>query len=327
MNGHFVISLDFELMWGVREKKTIESYGKNILGVHTAIPLLLDVFSKFNIKSTFSIVGLLFFEDKETMLNNLPAILPNYQNTNLSPYLDYIHSIGKNSSEDKYHFAPELIRLIQKYPEHEIGSHTFSHYFCLEEGQSVDAFREDLKFAQICAKKYGLKLTSLVFPRNQFNDEYLTICKENGIICYRGNEHSWIYEARAREKETLLRRGFRLIDTYFNISGHNCYSENLLKNNCIIDIPSSRFLRPFYTNLKYLDFLRLHRITSGMTYAAKNNLIYHLWWHPHNFGVDQEENFKFLEKILIHYSFLNKKYGFDSITMTELSTKLLILNK
>jgi hypothetical protein len=31
--GAFVISLDFELFWGVRDKRTISGYGPNILGV------------------------------------------------------------------------------------------------------------------------------------------------------------------------------------------------------------------------------------------------------------------------------------------------------
>src|SRR5450631_2733915 len=34
--GAFVISLDFELMWGVRDKRTIADYGRNILGVRRA---------------------------------------------------------------------------------------------------------------------------------------------------------------------------------------------------------------------------------------------------------------------------------------------------
>jgi hypothetical protein len=56
-----------------------------------------------------------------------------------------------------------------------------------------------------------------------------------------------------------------------------------------------------------------------MTYAAKNNLTYHLWWHPHNFGMDQDENFIFLEKILTHFQFLNTKYNFQSYTMSSLA--------
>jgi len=37
-HGNFVVSLDFELMWGVRDIVTIRQYGKNIAGVHTVIP-------------------------------------------------------------------------------------------------------------------------------------------------------------------------------------------------------------------------------------------------------------------------------------------------
>ena len=57
-----------------------------------------------------------------------------------------------------------------------------------------------------------------------------------------------------------------------------------------------------------------------MDYAAKNNEIFHLWWHPHNFGRNQKENFIALRKILSHYAFLNKTYGFKSTTMEGLAS-------
>ena len=59
-----------------------------------------------------------------------------------------------------------------------------------------------------------------------------------------------------------------------------------------------------------------------MTYAAKNKLVYHLWWHPHNFGRNCKENMILLKKILDHYNYLNNKYCFQSITMSELSKEL-----
>lgn len=59
-----------------------------------------------------------------------------------------------------------------------------------------------------------------------------------------------------------------------------------------------------------------------MTHAAKKNLVYHLWWHPHNFGRNTERNIKMLDSILEHYAYLNKKYGFGSITMQGLSEQL-----
>jgi hypothetical protein len=60
-----------------------------------------------------------------------------------------------------------------------------------------------------------------------------------------------------------------------------------------------------------------------MTYAAIHGLTYHLWWHPHNFGINMTENFSFLEKILSHYSELNKQYHFQSMSMSEVSKELI----
>lgn len=322
-NGKFIISLDFELFWGMRDERTIDQYGENIKGVHKAIPRLLAIFDKYQIKATFATVGLLFFEDKVELLSNLPEKQPSYINKKLSPYSGYFKFIGKDAEVDPYHFAPHLIRLIRDYPEQEIGTHTFSHYYCLEEGQTKDEFKADIESALKIAVKRGVKITSLVFPRNQFNDEYLQVCKKLGIICYRGNEHSWLYEARSGGSESLFRRALRLVDAYINISGNNCYSDTYLKSKIPVDIPSSRFLRPYSRNFKAFDKLRLSRIQSGMTYAARNDLTYHLWWHPHNLGINQDENFSFLEKILQHYQELSTKFNFQSFTMSELATIIL----
>ena len=54
-----------------------------------------------------------------------------------------------------------------------------------------------------------------------------------------------------------------------------------------------------------------------MTKAAKTGSLYHLWWHPHNFGNNVEKNMKFLEEILKHYQYLSGKYGMVSLNMEE----------
>jgi peptidoglycan/xylan/chitin deacetylase (PgdA/CDA1 family) len=323
-NGHFVISLDFEIMWGVRDIVTVESYGDHLRGVQQVIPKLLSVFQQFDIKATFSTVGLLFFETKAKMLANLPAHLPKYQNKNLSPYGDYmLQQVNEDYTKDKYHFAPHLIKMIQNSQAHEIGTHTFSHYYCLEEGQTKEDFRDDINSAISVAQTKGIRITSIVFPRNQFNQDYLQICKQSGIIAFRNNENSWLYKAKNGEDENLKRRILRLLDSYINLTGYHCHTQQLTASSFPVDIPSSRFLRPYSKRLKFFDGLRMRRIKKAMTHAAKNKLMYHLWWHPHNFGINQNENFDFLENILLHYKYLNKTYNFTSITMSGLAKQLL----
>jgi hypothetical protein len=316
-NGYFIISLDFELMWGMRDKKTIENYGENVEGVHRAIPAMLNLFERFYVPVTFSTVGFLFMRNKQELLNHIPNILPEYQDQNLSPYGDYLNKIGNDATNDPYHYGAELVDLIKQHPQHEIGTHTFSHYYCLEPGQTLEAFHADLEMAIRVGNENGLNIQSLVFPRNQFNRDYLDVCRNLGITCYRGNETSWIYEARNGKEDNLWRRLFRLLDAYLPLSGYNIHDPVECMKEQPINIPSSRFLRPYSSKLKWLDGLRLWRIKQSMTAAARQRKIYHLWWHPHNFGKDLTENLKFLTAILEHQQRLQKKYGFICINMSK----------
>lgn len=317
MAGKFVISLDFELMWGVRDKRSLDDYGENILGVWQVLPQMIDSFEKYNVKATFATVGFLFATSKDDLLHFCPEKFPEYNDLNLSPYNGYFNTV--NESNYKFHFASELIDLIKRYPNQEIATHTFSHYYCLERGQNQENFKQDILAAIQIAKQKEIEIKSLVFPRNQFNDEYLEVIESSGITSYRGNERSWIYNAANGEGEKLLRRVFRFMDAYINISGHHSYSLDELRLKRPYDIPSSRFLRPYSKRLKILERLRLRRILDSMTYAAKRSEVFHLWWHPHNFGLNQKENMVFLSNILAHYIELNNKFGFESVTMKKLA--------
>ncbi|SDE76367.1 Polysaccharide deacetylase [Pricia antarctica] len=320
--GKFVISLDFELFWGMRDHLTLESYGKHILGVREALPRMIEAFEAHQVKGTFATVGFLFASDKEELIASSPKGKPLYVNKNLSPYNDKFDEIGENEESDKYHYALSLIELLQKYPNQEIATHTFSHYYCLEKGQTKENFRDDLLAAKKIGEAKGISLQSIIFPRNQFNKEYIEVLKDLGITSYRGNEKIWFFNGGMGEAPKLMKRAFRLFDSYVNISGHNCYDLEEIKAATPYNIPSSRFLRPYSQKLSLLEDIRLKRILNGMTYAAKNKKVYHLWWHPHNFGVHQEENFKILNKILDHYDALKSKYGFESSTMGEISDRL-----
>ncbi len=319
--GNFVISLDFEIYWGVRDVMKLDDYRDNLLGVRTVIPGLLHLFEKYSVHATFATVGLLFFDDKVELIAGLPVRKPKYSDPRISPYEGHFNEIGKNETDDVFHYAPSLIKMIQQSGQ-EIGCQTFSHYYCLESGQNIEDFREDLRAAKRIAEKRGITLRSFVFPRNQYNEAYLNVCREEGISSFRGNETSWLYEAKELEHETLFRRAVRLLDAYFNLSGHHCYEATSPEKPGLYNIPASRFLRPYSNRLSFLESWRLKRITNSMTYAAKHGLTYHLWWHPHNFGINIKENLAFLEKILLHFQKLSKKYGFKSMSMQQLADQL-----
>lgn len=323
MPGTFVISLDYELFWGVRDKRTIESYGENLRGTRAAVPAMLKLFATHGIRATWAAVGFLFFDSKPALLANLPAVRPEYANANLSPY-PALADIGSDEAADPYHFGLDLLRQIQATPGQEIGTHTFCHYYALERGQTAAAFRADLEAAIAAGRRVGVEIKSLVFPRNQYNAEYLAICRELGLTSYRGNEPHWIYKERSEEQQALWKRGARLLDAYLNISGHHTFQlEEVAGAQPPFNIPASRFLRPWSVRLRVGEELRIRRIEAGMSHAARTGEIFHLWWHPENFGAHLPQNMSNLTRLVRHFDKLRATHGFQSATMGELAARLL----
>lgn len=320
--GYFVISLDFELHWGVRDTLSIDSYRDNILGGRQAIPKILKMFQQHGIHSTWAVVGLLFFHNKGDLCSKLPKSLPAYLDKRLSPY-SYLQHIGDNEQSDPMHYAPSLIKQIASYEGQEIASHTFSHYYCLAPGQSTDTFRADLAAARDAAQALGFEVKSLVFPRNQCNHDYLAVCREQGFIAYRGNAAAWMYRATDDARQTLPLRLARFTDAYLNLSGICASNVDCWPGDIPVNLPASRFLRPVSRRLSLFEPLRLRRIKAEMSHAARQGLLYHLWWHPHNFGVNTEQNLSFLDKILDHYHRLQERDGMRSMNMGELAEQVI----
>ncbi|HMX80959.1 MAG TPA: polysaccharide deacetylase family protein [Ferruginibacter sp.] len=313
--GVFVISLDFELLWGVWDVTTKKRYGANILGVKEVIPQLIDLFDRYHIKVTFATVGFLFARNKEELLSYVPSRVPVYANGDYNVYKKEFPTLGSCEKDDPYHFGYSLFEQV-KQSAHEIGTHTFSHYFCLEKGQSKEDFEADIVAAKKIAAANNVTLSSIVFPRNQVNPEYLSILQAHGIHVYRHNQPSWIYKPRTLAAENIFIRICRFLDAYFPLSGHNTYPISRQPGQAV-NIPASRFLKPYNRHLAWLEKLKLNRILTEMTLAAQKKHLYHLWWHPHNFGVNIPENMANLTVILDHYAYLNKTYGFRNSTMKE----------
>src|SRR5262249_59303988 len=147
----------------------------------------------------------------------------------------------------------------------EIGTHTFSHFYCLEEGGNVEAFRADLAAARAAAARLRIKLASIVFPRNQGDPAHLSVCRDFGLRAFRGNERVWFHRGRSRSEQSLPMRACRLADSYLPIGGTHDHEPTLIDG--LVDIPASRFLRPA-TKSAALERLRLWRIASALQTAA-----------------------------------------------------------
>jgi peptidoglycan/xylan/chitin deacetylase (PgdA/CDA1 family) len=318
----FTISLDFELHWGGFEKWPIDNYKQYFVNTRDVIPKMLKLFEQYGVHVTWAGVGMLFHSDRESLLNNTPRVLPTYVDKDLSAY-NYIKRIGIGSTEmdDPFHFAASLVKRIIDTPNQELGSHTFAHYYCNEAGQTVDQFKADLRAAQMAAAPFGHKLRSLVFPRNQFNEEYLKACYEEGFRVVRDNPRDWFWNIRSTQKESKWKRLNRGVDAYWPIGKKNTYSlESIEKREGLpICLPASRLLRPYRPGELYLNTMKIERVKTEMERAAMKGEVYHLWWHPHNFGNYPDESMEGLKRILDGFKKCEEKYGMQSMNMGEIA--------
>lgn len=312
MVGTLIVSLDFELFWGMHDCSTLEEYGKNILGGREAIPAMLKLFRQHGIHATWASVGLLFANSVAELSPYLPECIPTYANAALSPY-PFLSNISEG---DPYYFAPDLLEKISQIPGQEIGSHSFCHYYCREEGQTPEQFREDMKAALSIGKDRGYTLKSVVLPRNQSEPEYTAVLRDLGYNSYRDEENDWIHE---KIKFRPLMRILRLMDVYLPLTGHGCFTPK--DEEGIVNIVGSRMYKPKFIGL--LEPLKMRRIKKQMLYAAKHDLCFHLWWHPHNVGVDTDYHLRQLEKISSYYDKLRETYGMRSLNMGEVATEVL----
>jgi hypothetical protein len=267
---------------------------------------------------------MLFANGREELLNYLPRKRPAYANANLSAYR-LLDDLGASEEEDPYHFAPSLIRRIAATPGQSVGSHTFAHYYCLEEGQLVEDFAADLNASRQISQVLGLdRPQALVLPRNQCREEYLPTIKGGGFASFRGNPEQWFWSVRSDKQTSLTQRGVRLLDNYLPVTKQSTLFNRTPEPIAgLYNIRASRFFRPY---LPLIDGyggqrLKVRRILKEMDQAARRGLNYHLWWHPHNLATHPEKNMKALTAIVHHFQNL-RQHGWESHSMETYISRL-----
>lgn len=313
--GKFCISIDYELLWGVRDSLGLD-YSPNILSTHTSIPKILELFKLYNIHATWATVAFILLDnDKISKVLSEIECLPQYDDCHQNDNVDLNVILNTNP---KLYYANDMVKLINSYKNQDVGSHTASHLYYLDAVNSIESFDADLKISNDIFLSHDIKVNSFVFPRNQYNDSSISKLSSIDIRSFRSNPSHWAYKSIGTKNNRLYMKAFRFLDSYVNLSGSNSYKLNSLEevHNCL-SIPASMILRPI-NSFNLLNILHLNRIKAAMTHSAKTGSVFHLWWHPHNFGNNIEANLEMLTSILEHFHFLKREYSFSSESMYDL---------
>lgn len=267
-----VISLDFELRWGMHDvlQFNIDAYRENLENERIVVPALLKLFVERNIHCTWATVGAIGCSDWNEYFSRAPEP-PKYHNPALAVNPRY----ADLDPQGVLHFAPELLRLIHETNGQELGTHTFSHLYMRELGVTAEDVAADLAAVSLLWKeRFGAPPKSLVFPRNQV--AFLPVIRASSIRIWRSNPKPWYYECNKASTNRWLPRALRLLDVLNPLARRVSVPEGDMTR-------SSLFLR---VNIpKYLWKLQVLRVEKELN-AIRPGEIFHIWWHPHNIGFD-----------------------------------------
>ena len=267
-----VLSLDFELRWGVHDVYSLDAsgYRENLEGERRVIPQLLTLFDAHRIRATWAAVGAIGCENWDDYFRRAPKC-PKYVDSAFAVKPQY----AEIDPDGLLHFAPDLFRAILETPGQELGTHTFSHLFLRERGVTAQDAAADLAAAmQLHRERFDSVPRSLVFPRNQ--PAFIDVVRASTVKMWRGNASAWYYECEDSEHNGPLPRALKLIDAFNPFTKRAAPLAGDMNRASIflrLNLPSAAWA------------MHVHRIRKELDSMAEDE-IFHIWFHPHNLGRD-----------------------------------------
>lgn len=298
------ISLDFELLWGAYGLRTSKKFKKNVLTGKKAIPSIIQILNKYNVESTWACVGALALDNKNKLVTEFEYIDPKYPD--LKSFKNYFKDVGNSEEDDPLHFGKQVIEEHLLSDKIELASHSFTHLRYLDQENREDVFDKDTYVSKKVLESIQKKqIETNIFPKNQYSLQALKLLKDRQFLSYRPStffsgkrstagtkEESFSFKIKRILKETIPNSN----QGEYTFQPHAQYV--------------TRFLRPFKS--KMLSYYQLNIIKSELHFCALNQIDYHLWWHPHNFGINPKLSILQLETLLQYFDSLRDKFNFPA---------------
>lgn len=309
----FVLSLDFELAWGMRDLLGDGAQQRECMMTReVVVPELLKLFERYDVPASWCTVGQLF--DSE-----IPDPAPKYFEQFKAPshawmqrpWFDGVPSGTEDEIPD--YLCPSILRDIQKVrPRQEIGSHGFSHAIFGDAGCGRECAESELQASIDRAEKIGVRMTSMVFPRNRCG--HRDLLKSHGFLCYRG-------EGRSILPRHWPHSAHKLAHLVAVFTQRFVYPVSPKKDEYgLWDIPSSMMLFPAHGLRKYVPMsFRVNRAKRGLDAAVRENKVFHLWFHPINLAYETERLLGAMEEILQYAASLREQGKLKFRSMGDLA--------
>ncbi len=310
--GKFVISLDTEIAWGwlpFEEKR--KSFYPLYEKTREVIDRLIVLFEKYDIPATWAIVGkMIEKEDSRNRVLEIADFFPHLSNKKIN------NDPELNKKENPYLVAPDIIeKIIASKVQHEIATHSYHHIHFGRYGKEQRALVEkDIDAFLEVFDSYDRKIESIVFPRNDIG--FVDLLSEKGLRNYRGIDKVWYanwpspFKKILQPLDGILPTAPEVVDPIENPDG-------------MINIPGSMLFRIRHFGIRKnipVGILKTKGI-KGLEAAVRKNKIFHLWFHPFNFGYKMDEHLNAFEAVLSKAAELRKSGQLDTVCMKDINPK------
>lgn len=288
--GAFVLSLDFELIWGTLDLFGPARFGRACqLEREVIIDRLLALLAEFEIPATWCIVGHLFLDHCDGKHREI--VRPRHA------WFDkdwFTFDPGTDARHAPIFYGSDLVeKILACHVPQEIGSHSFSHVIFGDSGCSREAAASELAACVKLARERGLDLRSFVFPRNEVG--HLDVLREYGFTCYRGPEETWYSRT---DVPGPVRRIAHLLEVLMATTPSAVEPQRTA--NGLWNIPGSMIYFPMHGLRRFIPVSRrVRRAVKGLESAASERRVFHLWFHPTNLADEMETMFAGLRSIFV----------------------------
>jgi len=323
MKGTFMLGIDVELAWGLVHRKKIDlsEIAQMSINARKALDDVLDLFEKFQIPATWSILGHLILDHcNKDSENELPH--PDMPRPNYSWLKDdwYRYDPCTDLQKDPAWYGKDIVDKIVEYirgskVNHEIGCHSFSHQHFGDPGCGEELARAEIeKCLELMKTEYGIVPKAFTFPRAYIG--HIDILKELGFIAFVDTPPK-LYPCVKLEKtvtnyvKTYLSFGIQFLSYYFLFPPHVVTTKEPIPGLWSVKGCLGYGKKPLIP----LRLVTLKAI-QGIDRAIREQKIFSMFAHLKEFGVD--EFFREFEKVLSYVSKKMEEGKLEVRTLSEL---------
>jgi peptidoglycan/xylan/chitin deacetylase (PgdA/CDA1 family) len=314
--GAFVLSLDFELIWGTMDRRGPEAFRRACERERSEVfEPLLALLEEFEIPATWCVLGHLMLDSCAPVDGRKhPEIVRPTHAWVSGDWFD--NDPCTDEQRDPVFYGRSLVEtLLQARVEQEVGCHGFSHVIFGDPGCSRETAESEIQACVRAARTLGITPRSFAFPRNQVG--HLDVLREHGFSCFRGREPTW-HTGGGRVAGRVKRAG-HLADVMLARRPPTVLPET---TEGLINIPGSMMYPAIHGRRRHIPVSRrVRRALKGVEAAARDKRVMHLWFHPTNLADDTEAMLGGLRTVFADVTRRRERAELDVLSMGELAAR------